>query len=163
MSGGNIESCLVEILDEQDFFPVDTARIRLLCNHIVADFGIRTGRLGVVLVDDDTIRQYNRDFLQHDCATDVISFPMERRIDEGHLEAEILACTGVARQRAPEFGWTEEEELLLYVVHGLLHAVGFDDARGEGRDEMRLKEREYLAKIGVNVPDWDFSDWEEES
>ncbi len=157
------ETCLVEILDEQDLFTVDTEKIRTLCDLIMEDYGIRTGRIGVVLVDDDTIQQYNRDFLQHDFATDVISFPMERRLDEGYLEAEILACTGVAQRRASEFGWSPEDELVLYVVHGLLHAVGLDDIADEDRAEMRVKEREYLAKIEITVPDWDCFDWDDDS
>ena len=160
MSARKKDSCLIEILDEQDFFQVDTERIKLLCEKIIEDFQIRSGRLGIVLVDDDTIRQYNRDFLAHDYVTDVISFPIEQRLGEAHLEAEILACTQVAQQRASEFGWTQEEEILLYIVHGILHVVGFDDTTTENRTEMRLKEREYLARIGINVPDWDFTDWD---
>lgn len=149
------ESFFLEILDEQDDIVVDTKKITTLCEKILADASVRTGRLGVVLVDPETIRQYNRDFLQHDYPTDVISFPIEERLSDGHLEAEVLACTQVAKERAGEFAWTPEEEILLYIVHGVLHLVGFDDATPDTRSEMRKKEKEYLAYLEIDVPDFD--------
>lgn len=148
------DNLFLEILNEQDFFEVDTDLVLALCEAILEDAGVCSGRLGVVLVDCDTIRQYNRDFLGHDYATDVISFPMEDRREEGYLEGEILACTEVARDRAGEFGWTHDEEILLYIVHGILHLVGYDDLTPEPRAEMRRKEREYLGRFGIEVPDF---------
>ncbi len=159
---------LFEILNEQDFFEVDSDLVLALCEAIFEDAGVTSGRLGVVLVDSDTIRQYNRDFLNHDYATDVISFPLEDRREEGYLEGEVLACTEVARERAEEFGWTQQEEILLYIVHGILHLVGFDDLTQELRMEMRRKEKEYLGRFDIIVPDFDLdfdadTEWDAES
>lgn len=155
MTNAEKESFLLEILDEQSFLEVDTDKIRTLCERIIGDSGAKTGRLGVILVDNETIQQYNRDFLQHDYPTDVISFPIEKRLDEKHLEGELLACTEVARDRAGEFGWSAQEEILLYIVHGTLHLVGFDDTTPDSCREMRQKEKEYLALVDIVVPDWD--------
>ena len=154
------ESFLLEILDEQDELVVDLEKVRIVCERILADCGIRSGRMNVVLVDSETIHQYNRDFLQHDYPTDAISFPIEDRRNEGYLEGEILVCTEIARDRAEEFGWTAEEELLLYVVHGMLHLAGFDDVTPEQQTVMREKERSYLAMLGIQVPSWDWNDWD---
>jgi len=151
---------LLEILDEQDVFAVDLERVRTVCEAILADSKIRSGRMNVVLVDSDTIRQFNRDFLQHDYPTDTISFPIEDRRSEGYLEGEVLVCTEIAKDRAGEFGWTAEEELLLYVVHGMLHLTGFDDATPEQQALMQEKEREYLARLGIQVPKWNWDDWD---
>ena len=154
------EPLLLEILDEQDIFEVDTEEIRSLCETILDDAGIVSGRLGVVLVDSDTIQLFNKDFLKHDYPTDVISFPMEERT--GYLEGEVLACTQIAKERAGEFCWTPREELLLYVVHGVLHLVGFDDITPEGRADMRRKEKDYLADIGITVPELEYcDDWDD--
>lgn len=149
------ESFLLEILDEQEFLEIDLEMIRKLCERIVDDAGTKTGRIGIVLVDNETIQQYNRDFLQHDYPTDVISFPIEDRLADGHLEGEILACTQVALDRATEFGWSPQEEILLYVVHGILHLVGYDDTTPEERQLMRQKEKNYLALVNIFVPEWD--------
>jgi probable rRNA maturation factor len=68
----------------------------------------------------------------------------------------------MAKERAGEFCWTPREELLLYVVHGILHLVGFDDITPEDRTDMRQKEKEYLAAIGITVPELEYSDdWDD--
>ncbi|MDR1271231.1 MAG: rRNA maturation RNase YbeY [Planctomycetaceae bacterium] len=161
MSHHKKSSILIEILDEQEYLVVNLDKIRLICEKILDDFTIQNGKLGVILVDNDTIQQYNRDFLQHDYPTDVISFPIVDRRREGYLEAEILVCTQIALDRAGEFGWLPEDELLLYIVHGILHLVGFGDTTPEIRTVMQQKEREYLAQLGITVPKWNLDDWEE--
>ena len=154
------ESLLLEILDVQEEFAADLEKVRTICERILDDCGIKSGKINVVLVDSDTIRQYNKDFLQHDYPTDTISFPIEDRRSEGYLEGEVLVCTEIAKCRAGEFGWTAEEELLLYVVHGILHLVGFDDATPEQKTIMQEKERDYLATLGIQVPNWNWDDWD---
>ncbi len=154
------EPFLLEILDEQEILQIDLAEVRSLCEKILDGAGIESGRVGVVLVDSDTIQQFNKDFLKHDYPTDSISFPIEER--PGHLEAEILACTQIAKDRAGEFCWTPREELLLYVAHGTLHLVGFDDVTPEDRILMRAKEKEYLAAVGITVPELEYCDeWDD--
>ena len=160
MSYRDKEVFLLEILDVQEEFTVDLEKVRTVCERILDDCGIQHGRINVVLVDGDTIRQYNRDFLQHDYPTDTISFPIEDRRSEGHLEGEVLVCTEIAKDRAKEFGWTAEEELLLYVVHGMLHLTGFDDATLEQRTIMQEKEREYLSTLGIQMPKWNWDEWD---
>ena len=160
MSYRSEEPLLLELLDEQDELAVDLEKVQTLCERILDDGGVTSGRINVVLVNSDTIHQYNKDFLQHDYPTDVISFTTEDRRNEGYLEGEILACTEVAKERAEEFGWTAEEELLLYVVHGMLHLTGFDDVTPEQKTAMQEKERTYLAMLGIEVPKWNWDDWD---
>ena len=152
------EPLLLEILDEQDELVVDLEKVQTVCERILDDGGVKSGKINVVLVTSDTILQYNRDFLQHDYPTDVISFPTEDRRAEGYLEGEILVCTEVAKERAEEFSWTAEDELLLYVIHGMLHLTGFDDVMPEQQAVMREKERMYLETLGIQVPNWSWDD-----
>ena len=160
MSNRRKSTFFLEILDVQEELSVDLEKVRTLCERILDDVGIKRGKMNVVFVDSHTIRQYNRDFLQHDYPTDTISFPIEERRSEGYLEGEVLVCTEVAKSRADEFGWTAEEELLLYVVHGMLHLTGFDDTTPEQKTVMQEKEREYLATLGIQVPKWNWDDWD---
>ena len=152
---------LLEILDVQEELVVDLARVRTICEQVLDDGNVKSGKINVVLVDSDTIRQYNRDFLQHDYPTDVISFPAEDRRSEGYLEGEVLACTEIANERAKEFGWTAEEELLLYIVHGMLHLTGYNDTNSEQQAAMQEKERTYLETLGITVPSWNWDDWDD--
>lgn len=151
---------LLEILDEQDELAVDLKQVRTLCERILDDANVKSGKINVVLVNSDTIQQFNRDFLQHDYPTDVITFPSEFQQSKGFLEGEVLVCTEIAKDRAEEFGWTAVEELLLYVVHGMLHLVGYDDATPEQQENIQAKERHYLSGLGIQVPSWNWDDWE---
>ncbi|MCL2304342.1 MAG: rRNA maturation RNase YbeY [Planctomycetaceae bacterium] len=146
----------LEILNEQEEVPLEEERIRSVCEKILADAGIVSGRLGVVVVDNETIYNLNRDFLQHDYPTDVISFQTESEPENGYLEGEVIVSAEMAQNRAPEFGWSVKEELILYVIHGLLHLVGFDDMTAEDSKIMREKERYYLRHAGFEPNDLGF-------
>ena len=58
---------------------------------------------------------------------------------------------------AVRWGWAAEDELLLYLIHGMLHLVGVDDATPKQREEMRRREAECLAAFGLK-PHWEEAD-----
>ena len=148
----------LEILNEQEEIPIEEERIRCVCETILADAGILLGRLGVVIVDNETIHNLNKDFLQHDYPTDVISFQVESELANGYLEGEVVVSAEMAQNRAPEFGWSVKEELILYIIHGLLHLVGFDDRTAEDCKIIREKERYYLRHAGFEPNNLGFDD-----
>ena len=152
----------LEILNEQEEVVIEEDRIRLVCEKILTDAAIVSGRIGIVIVDNDTIHDLNRDFLQHDYPTDVISFQVESDPEKGLLEGEIIASAEMAQERAPEFEWSVKEELVLYIIHGLLHLVGYDDITAEDRKIIREKERFYLRHAGFEPNDLGFSNEVEE-
>ncbi len=83
--------------------------------------------IDVALVSSRTIAGIHRRFMGLPGATDVITF----------LHGEIVIGAGVAQDRAPEFGHAIELEIALYLVHGLLHLNGFDDAIPSDASQMR--------------------------
>lgn len=109
--------------------------------------GFRTGRIGVRVTDDATIHELNRKHMGHDYPTDVISFGYESR--QQHVEGELVVSFDTARDRADEIGWPVSSELLLYVVHGVLHIAGMDDQDPEERRQMRRAEQEVLNQLGI--------------
>ena len=137
----------VEVTNEQDATPLDEARLRSAVEMILADAGIAEAEISIAVVDDPTIRELNRRHLNHDYATDVLSFLLQR--DGTSLEGEIVVSGDTAASTAGQYGWSAEEELLLYVIHGSLHLVGHDDRTPEDREQMRLGERRWLLKLGV--------------
>jgi probable rRNA maturation factor len=104
-------------------------------------------QLSIAIVDDATIHELNRRYLEHDYPTDVLSFTLER--DNEHLEGEVIASAETAARSAADYGWSADDELLLYVVHGTLHLVGHDDGTPDERAVMRRLERRYLASFGL--------------
>jgi probable rRNA maturation factor len=145
----------VEIANEQSACAIDETLICRAVSEILAGEGVRAGQVSVAVVDDATIHEINRRHLEHDYPTDVISFVLES--EEGYLDGEVVVSADTACTVGQDLGWPAENELLLYVVHGTLHLVGYDDQSDSDRREMRTRERHYLARFGL-VPPWQDSD-----
>lgn len=137
----------IDISDEQTAIQVDEGRLRRAVEMVLVDAGINEGSVSLALVDDATIHELNKRFLAHDEPTDVLSFALEQRA--GYLEGEIIVSGDTAVRSGRRFGWPAEDELLLYVIHGTLHLVGYDDLAPAAQAAMRLKEREYLGRFGL--------------
>ena len=137
----------VQVANEQSQLAIDTERIERAVRAVLEGEAIDRAEVSVAVVDDATIRQLNRRHLDHDQATDVLSFLLER--DAASLEGEVVVSAETARSSAGEFGWSEADELLLYIVHGTLHLAGYEDETKDQRTEMRNRERTYLAPFGL--------------
>jgi probable rRNA maturation factor len=137
----------IEIIDEQSMVEFDAARIREAVTSILADEGYVAAVVSVAIVDDAAIRPLNARYLGHDYATDVLSFVLEQQ--DGTLEGEVIVSAETAQQSAARFGWHADDELLLYIIHGTLHLVGYDDLTDEALPLMRARERHYLNHFGL--------------
>ena len=126
---------------------VDAERLVTIARSILVDHGIVRAQVSIAVVDDPTIHVLNRRYLAHDYPTDVLSFVLERSDD--WLEGEIVVSADTARTAAREYGWEPADELLLYVVHGVLHLVGMDDQSEEARAAMADVESRYLRQCGL--------------
>lgn len=80
--------------------------------------------------------------------TDVISFDLSTA---GEIAGQIFVCQEVARQEARKRGHAVQEELLLYVLHGLLHLCGYDDTTPAAYRRMHRREDELLAQMALKV------------
>lgn len=109
--------------------------------------GVLAARLSLAIVDDATSHDLNRRFLEHDYPTDVLSFPLEEGPDL--LEGEIVVSADQAARVGADYGWSAEAELMLYVIHGVLHLTGYDDHSEHDRRRMRQREQHYLKQLGL--------------
>ena len=141
----------VEVTNEQQTTPVDDGRLQAVVEMILDDAGYTDAEISIALVDDPTIHELNRRHLEHDYPTDVLSFVLEQQ--ENSLEGEVVVSGDTAALAASEYGWSAEEELLLYVIHGSLHLVGHDDQTPDQRELMRSHERRWLLEMGVTPND----------
>lgn len=137
----------LEIANQQTTLALDRRRLRRAVEGVLRGAAIAEARISLAVVDDPTIHALNRQYLRHDYATDVLSFVLER--SDGHLEGEVIVSADTAQRDARTFGWTPADELLLYVIHGMLHLVGYVDDTSRRQAEMRDKEREHLARFGL--------------
>jgi probable rRNA maturation factor len=102
--------------------------------------------IAIKLTTDDELRRLNRDFARHDSVTDVLSFAGSHE----HLGDLAISWPIVVRQ-AREFGESEETELALLSVHGLLHLLGWDHESAAQRKEMSRLTVAVLALSGVRL------------
>ncbi|MEL7168117.1 MAG: rRNA maturation RNase YbeY [Bacteroidota bacterium] len=108
--------------------------------------GFTARDVSIVLADHATVLDLNRAWLDHDYTTDVLSFNLdEEALAEGVVEGEVYVDLDTAAERAPEFGTTFDAEALRYVVHGVLHLVGYDDATPDEKAAMHALEDRYLS------------------
>jgi probable rRNA maturation factor len=142
------KSIVVEIANQQTVVAIDEDRLRRGICGVIAGESVHRANISLAVVDDATIHDINRRFLNHDCPTDVLSFVLER--EEGFFEGEIVASAETAARTAQSFGWTPDDELLFYVIHGALHLVGYDDQSIEAQKEMRDREIFYLNQFGLS-------------
>jgi probable rRNA maturation factor len=97
-----------------------------------------------LLTNDRELRRMNRDFLQHDYPTDVLSFPAASA--NGAL-GELAISTERAAAQAAEFGHTLLDEVRILMLHGVLHLPGMDHERDRG--EMGRAERKWRTQLGL--------------
>ena len=134
----------IELSNRQTRHAVDESRLISAARFVLSEAGIRSGEVSLVVVDDSEIHELNRRYLDHDHATDVLSFVLDR--EGSRLDGEVIVSADTAAVAAAKYGWKLDDELLLYVIHGTLHLVGFDDLAPDDQAKMRARERHYLQR-----------------
>lgn len=131
-------------------FPLNFAEIKRVALAVLEGESIQRGKVVIAPVNNEHIHRLNRQFLNHDEPTDVLTFPYTEP-GATTLEGEIVVGYEVAAEYAQDRGHDPQTELLLYVIHGCLHLCGYDDTSPQARREMRAKEHAYLQAL--NLPD----------
>lgn len=126
-------------------YRVDKSALRRLVQRVLAGEQAAARYVGVILADHATVHDLNRTWLHHDYDTDVVSFRLSN-LDQP-LEGEVYVDLDTAAERHAEFGATFAAEVERYVVHGLLHLVGYDDATPPEKAVMHALEDHYLAPV----------------
>ena len=131
----------IPITNLQKCLPLERAAIRETARRALESEGCEKD-VSLVFVGDERIRALNREFLDHDWQTDVIAFPLEDEADD--LLGEVVVSTETAVREAGRRKRQPLDELLLYVVHGILHLLGYDDHSPPDRRRMRRAESAIL-------------------
>lgn len=107
--------------------------------------------LSVVLAGDRKIAQLHQEFFGDPTTTDVMTFPLEQNPRGRALSGELYVCVPMARREAKLRSVPVRDELLLYVLHGILHLDGHDDRNTAGYRRMHKKEDAILTELGVGA------------
>ena len=103
-------------------------------------------------VDAEEGRVLNNDYRGKDYATNVLTFAYTEDSDAEVTQADIILCTDVLQKEAAEQNKSVLEHAQHLVVHGVLHAQGYDHESDEEAEEMEALEIEILAKLGLPNP-----------
>lgn len=109
-------------------------------------------------VDEEKIRQLNRDFRSIDRVTDVLSFPIEDFFNEDRenilkkpylMLGDVVICLDVARKQADDLGHSFEREIMYLTCHSIFHLLGYDHIEDDDKKIMRKREKEVMKNLGV--------------
>jgi probable rRNA maturation factor len=137
----------VSLANQQSTHDVDVPRLVDAARRVLAGSRFTAATISLAVVDDPTIHDLNRQFLEHDWPTDVLSFVLDTA--NGRLNGEVILSADTAANIASEGKWPAADEQLLYVIHGMLHLIGMDDVAEAEAAKMRAAERYYLQECGV--------------
>ncbi len=106
-----------------------------------ACYGKKVGEIAYIFCSDERILEINKQYLNHDYFTDIITFDYS---EGAVISGDIFISVDTVKSNATEFGVTFEAELLRILIHGILHLCGQDDKTPELRLEMTKKENSAL-------------------
>jgi len=114
--------------------------VKKICNFL----NLNKGYLSLVFADNEVIKELNRRYLKKNNPTDVLAFDLTDNFQPQELSAEVIISVEKAEENSKIFSTDLREELLLYIIHGLLHLSGFEDKTSLQKKEMRKKEKEII-------------------
>lgn len=139
----------VQIANRQQRIRVPSALIRKLVRLAGKD-AWDGAAISVSLLDHEEMVDLNRRFTGREGDTDVLAFPLEdESASEDRVVGEIVVCAARAEREARARNVEPVEELLLYVVHGAVHLLGYDDHSAAEKRRMYAREEEILQRAGV--------------
>jgi probable rRNA maturation factor len=141
----------ITIVNSQRAMRVPAARLRKLIAFVAATEGQRLAQVELTIVSAGEIAQLNGRFLGHAGDTDVLSFDLSDAAGAGPtgISCQLVVCGDVAQRQGRDRGTGPARELMLYVVHGLLHLMGYGDTTIRGGARMHAREDEILTAFGA--------------
>jgi probable rRNA maturation factor len=132
----------VAIINRQRVVPIDADKVAKLVKAVVALEGRPCSEVGVHFIGAAAMRRLHGQFFNDSSLTDCISFPLE-----AELLGDVFVCPQVAMTYARHHKGDPYREISLYIVHGLLHLMGYDDIREKNCREMRAAEERHMRHL----------------
>ena len=139
------------IRNRQKHIPLNLRKIRRLAQRILTELGLLEAELSLLFVNDLQIQALNQRYLCRDRPTNVLAFPMrggEFSTLHPHLLGDLVISVETAKRQSNRFGLNEMQMVILLMVHGVLHLIGYEHegSKKEAR-EMALKQKELFQQI----------------
>jgi probable rRNA maturation factor len=135
----------IQIENAQTGQPIKIEKLKKVAQTILSVLGCPDSEISILIVDDARIQELNRDYLQRDNPTNVISFSMiegEGGTLQPQLLGDVVISADTAARDALEASTTFESELYFLLLHGILHLLGYDHERGTAEDAVKMEAME---------------------
>ncbi|MBM3198179.1 MAG: rRNA maturation RNase YbeY [Chlamydiae bacterium] len=143
----------VTVHNRQKDLPLSLTSLKKLIPVLLDTLHARTGEVVIQFVSKKKISEIHGVFFADPTPTDCMTFPLDPPIKSTddlpvpHVLGEIIVCPWVAVDYAASNGLDPHQETLLYVIHGLLHLLGYDDQDAQSRKKMRSMEKKCLKQV----------------
>lgn len=149
-SGAGTNSLVLDLDDAtRSRSAADLDELRLLVRSACAHAGVTGGELRVRLVGDTEMAAAHLEHCGIEGTTDVITFDLSDHQTAGELDTDLFVCVDEATRQAEQRGHSAARELLLYILHGVLHCLGYDDTDEQSFERIHAREDEILGAMGV--------------
>ena len=145
--------CRINIINSELAPDLNPQQVQIIVDAALQADGLDKQQVNVLLVDSAESAELHRVHFDDPHETDVMSFPDSSEDPETgcmHL-GDLAVCVDVAKSIAEQRGAAYTDEVLLYIIHGLLHLLGYDDIDADDRQEMWDLQRKYLALITISI------------
>jgi probable rRNA maturation factor len=143
----------VSVFSSQKDLPINKVQVKKIAKEVVSLEGSRYDEVAIYFVDKPEICRLHDKYFNDPSPTDCISFPLNTYDTfEYRILGEAFVCPAVGMEYVDKQGGEYYDEVTLYVVHGLLHLLGYDDIDRKDRMQMRLAEKrhmEHLQELGI--------------
>jgi probable rRNA maturation factor len=136
----------VTFFDCQKTLKLNKREITKLVKALLSYLNVECNEIILNFVDKKKISEIHLEFFNDGSPTDCITFPIDDEfVKFNRILGEIFVCPDIAVEYASKHSLDSFEEVFLYIVHGILHLIGYDDIQNEDRIIMKKKEKECMA------------------
>ena len=139
---------IIHITNSQKNLQFSLASLRKMIPFLLKNLNIHTDELSLNFVSKKKMGIVHEEFFSDPSPTDCMSFPIDppsESRDSHHVLGEIFVCPQIAVEYALEHNLDPHKELTLYIIHGILHLIGYDDIKEDDRQKMREAEEHCLS------------------
>lgn len=131
---------MFEIINDTDKEVVELEKLNNYIKYVVNELELEKCEFNIIIIDNERIREINKEYRKIDKETDVISFALEDNMDISYDDFRLLGDIYISIDRcyeqAMEYGHSREREICFLATHGILHLLGYDHMESEDEKEM---------------------------
>lgn len=140
----------INVKNRQSVYSLPALLVKRVVKSVIENEGQDCDEVSIFFVSTLAISKLHKQFFDDPSPTDCISFPIDTFESLGYrVLGDVFVCPETAVKYVQEHGGNIEREMILYIIHGLLHLMGYDDIDVEDRKAMRRAEKRHLKSLGV--------------